>query len=94
MKKLFIMTLAWLNLFEGFIHRVGCGLSFYGMWDVGVWDWRIAASPTADLFLGVMSIITGIVLGRWGCCGGHNHNLEKHEDVQTVCGDEGRKPRD
>jgi len=90
MKQFFLKALAVLNLAEGFIHIATSGISFYGMWDQNVWDWRIAASPTADLFLGAVSIVTGIVLGRWGCCG--HHHLEKHEDVQTVCGDEGRKP--
>jgi branched-subunit amino acid ABC-type transport system permease component len=82
-KRIFIKALAVLNFAEGFIHIVGAGLSFYGMWDVGIWDWRIAAAPSADLFLGVMSIITGIVLNRWGC----HHHQEKDENIQTVCRD-------
>lgn len=68
MKRLFIKTLAVLNLSEGVIHLVTSGISFWGMYSIDVWDWRVATSPTADLALGIFSILTGIVLGRWSCC--------------------------
>lgn len=75
MKKFFISTLAVLNLGEGIIHLVTSAISFWGMYSLDVWDWRVATSPTADFALGIFSIITGIVLGRWGCC--HSHCEEK-----------------
>lgn len=68
MKKFFINLLALLNLSEGVIHLLTAGISFWGMASLEVWDWRVAASPTADIFLGFVSLITGLVLGRWSCC--------------------------
>ena len=68
MKEFFIKTLAVLNLSEGVIHLITSGISFWGMYSLEVWDWRVATSPTADLVLGLFSILTGIVLGKWGCC--------------------------
>lgn len=65
MKNFIIKSLAWLNMIEGIIHIVGSTISFWGMFEIGVWDWRVATAPTADLFLGVVSIITSIVLKNW-----------------------------
>ena len=83
MKKWFVKILAVLNLSEGIIHIITSLISFWGMWDIGVWDWRIAASPSFDLVLGFVSIITGFVLGSWG-----HHHCEDHE-VQKLCRNEG-----
>lgn len=80
MKELFIRMLAILNLSEGLIHLVTSGISFWGMYSLGVWDWRVATSPTADLVLGIFSILTGIVLGRWGCSHCEKH-CKKEENV-------------
>jgi len=68
MKKLAIKTLAVLNVGEGVIHIVTAAISFWGMFTLSVWDWRVATSPTADLALGVVSFVTGIALGKW-----HSH---------------------
>ena len=83
-KKVLIKTLAILNLSEGVIHLVTAGVSFWGMFELGVWDWRVATSPSADLILGFVSLITGVVLGRWHC----HHHEEIHE-IQEVVGDKG-----
>lgn len=81
MKKFFIGMLALLNLGEGVIHLITSSISFWGMYSVGIWDWRIATSPVADLLLGIFSILTGIVLGKWGCC--HQH-CEENVIIQNV----------
>ena len=64
MKKMLIKVLTVVNAVEGVVHIVGAVISFYGMYDTGIWDWRIATSPTFDFFLGFASIITAIVLGK------------------------------
>jgi hypothetical protein len=66
LKKLFIKTLAAFNAAEGIIHLVVAAVSFWGMYAIGVWDWRIMTAPTADVFLGFVSLITGFVLNRIG----------------------------
>ena len=53
-----------LNAVEGIIHLVTACISFYGMWDLGVWDWRVGTAPTFDLILGCTSLITGYVLNK------------------------------
>jgi hypothetical protein len=68
MNKLFMKTLAVLNLGEGVIHIFTAAVSFWGMASLGVWDWRVATSPTADFALGFVSLITGVALGKW-----HSH---------------------
>jgi hypothetical protein len=55
---------------EGVIHIITAFISFWGMWANGIWDWRIAASPTFDIFLGLISLITAMVLGKIG----HDHS--------------------
>jgi hypothetical protein len=64
MTRLFFRLLAFLNLSEGIIHLVTAGVSFWGMYSLGVWDWRVATSPVADSFLGIVSLVTGVVLGQ------------------------------
>jgi hypothetical protein len=64
MNTLLMRVLAVLNLGEGLIHMVTAGVSFWGMVSLGVWDWRVATSPTADAGLGVVSLMTGLVLKR------------------------------
>ena len=71
MMQIFIKCLAVLNMLEGIIHIVCSLISFWGIYAIGVWDWRVATSPTTDIFLGVLSIVTAIVLGKW-----HPHCLE------------------
>ena len=65
MKMLFIKALAVLNLSEGVIHIVTASISFWGMFSLGMWDWRVAASPLADSALGVVSLVTGVALEAW-----------------------------
>lgn len=65
MNKLFMKSLAVLNLGEGVIHLVTAAVSFWGMFSLGVWDWRLATSPSADLALGLVSLVTGAALSQW-----------------------------
>ena len=82
MKEIFIKTLAVLNFSEGLIHLVTAIISFWGMYSVGVWDWRIATSPTFDIFLGIVSLVTGIVLGKWSH--DHYHPCNKCESEKLI----------
>lgn len=63
-----------INLAEGIIHLVVSIVSFYGMYDLGIWDWRVATAPCTDLFLGIASLITGYVLKDVAGCF-HNKKL-------------------
>ncbi len=67
-KQFIIKILAFINLAEGIIHLVVAGISFWGIFDTGIWDWRIMAAPTTDLFLGIASLITGYVLKDYAVC--------------------------
>lgn len=66
-KKALLRSLAILNLSEGIIHISVAALAYWGMYDTGLWDWRIMMAPTTDFFLGIISLITGVVLGKWSC---------------------------
>jgi len=68
LKQFVIKILALLNFAEGIIHLVVSIISFWGMYDTGIWDWRIAAAPTTDLLLGTTSLITGFVLTDYAVC--------------------------
>jgi hypothetical protein len=81
MNKLLMKILAVLNLSEGFIHIATAGISFWGMFSLGMWDWRVATSPTADLALGVVSLITGVALHQW-----HSHPKRLAEPGPVRCG--------
>lgn len=70
-----ISSLALLNAGEGIIHLITSCVSFWGMYDSGIWDWRIATSPTTDLFMGFISLLTAFVLGK-----GHIHFHGKNND--------------
>lgn len=66
--KFVISSLALLNAGEGIIHLITSCVSFYGMYRAGIWDWAIATSPTTDLFMGFISLLTAFILGK-----GHIH---------------------
>lgn len=68
-KRLVISGLAFFNLCEGVIHLVVSGISFWGIYDTNTWDWRVCAAPATDVFMGGISLITALVLGKWG----HHH---------------------
>jgi hypothetical protein len=70
MNRLLMKLLAVLNLGEGVIHLVTAAISFWGMLSLGVWDWRLAASPTADFALGLVSLVTAAALHQWHARGG------------------------
>jgi len=72
LKQFIIRILAIINLTEGLIHLVVSGISFWGMYDNGIWDWRIMAAPTTDLFLGMASLLTGYILKDYAICS-HSH---------------------
>ena len=65
MNRLLMKLLAVLNLGEGVIHLVTAAISFWGMLSLGVWDWRLATSPTADLALGLVSLVTAAAISQW-----------------------------
>ena len=61
-----------INLFEGIIHLVVAGISFWGIYDVGILDWRIMTAPTTDFFLGLASLFTSYILN--GLDFDHHHH--------------------
>lgn len=65
LKQFIIKILALINLAEGLIHLVVSAISFWGIYDNGIWDWRVMTAPTTDLFLGFASLITGYVLKEY-----------------------------
>lgn len=81
MNKLLMKVLAVLNLGEGVIHIFTALVSFWGMASLDVWDWRVATSPSADLALGVVSLVTGVALGKW-----HSHRESAPKYGQSVQG--------
>ena len=82
MSKFFLKTLAVLNLGEGVIHIVTASVSFWGMYSLGMWDWRVATSPTADFALGIVSLVTGMALGKWQA---HRETSHKSIKDQALC---------
>jgi hypothetical protein len=82
MSKLLLNILAFVNVSEGVIHLLTSAVSFWGMFSLGVFDWRVATSPTADLLLGMASLITGLVLRCWGR--GGQHGGERHQCFGTL----------
>jgi hypothetical protein len=78
-KQFIIRILAFINFAEGAIHLLVSAISFWGMYDTQIWDWRIAAAPTTDLFLGVASIITGYVLKEYAICSHHKCDEKSHD---------------
>jgi hypothetical protein len=70
-KEFVIWILALVNLAEGVIHIVASAISFWGIYDTNAWDWRICTAPGIDLVLGITSLVTGIILGKWD----HHHHL-------------------
>ncbi len=73
MKKFLINILAALNMFEGVIHIVTSVITFWGIYDQHITDWRVWTAPSFDLILGVVSIITSIVLKK--ITGHHHHHF-------------------
>lgn len=70
LKQFIIKILSFVNFAEGIIHLIVATVSLWGMYDKGIWDWRIATAPVTDLFLGVASLVTGFILKDFAC---HNH---------------------
>lgn len=78
MKQFIIKALSLINFAEGGIHLLVAFISFWGMYDMQVWDWRIAAAPTTDMFLGIASIVTGYVLKEYAICSHHKFDKNLH----------------
>lgn len=68
-KRLLINGLAFLNTFEGVIHLVVAVIGYWGLYDTGLFDWRLFVAPTENLIFGVFSIVTGHFLKELG----HHH---------------------
>jgi hypothetical protein len=62
LKKFIIKALVFINLGEGIIHLVVSAVSLWGIYDLGVFDWRVLTAPITDLFLGLASLFTSYVL--------------------------------
>jgi hypothetical protein len=62
LKQFIINMLALINLAEGIIHLIVAAISFWGIYDNALWDWRVMAAPTTDFFLGLASLFTSYVL--------------------------------
>jgi len=76
-KRFIVQVLMFVNLGEGLIHIVVSGISFWGIYDMGVSDWRIMTAPTCDLILGGASLITSYFLKdlvNHGCLAHKNNN--------------------
>jgi hypothetical protein len=69
MKKFLFRLLSWFNLGEGIIHFLVAMISLWGIAETKAWDLRVLAAPITDLILGIVSLVTGIVLGKWN----HHH---------------------
>lgn len=61
--KLIIKSLALLNTMEGIIHLAVAFVSIWGLIDTRIYDIRIWAAPLENLFFGLISLLTGYVLG-------------------------------
>lgn len=62
LKRLIIKALVFINFGEGIIHLVVSTISLWGIYDLGVSDWRVLTAPVTDLFLGLASLFTGYIL--------------------------------
>jgi hypothetical protein len=62
LKQIIIKILALINLAEGVIHLLVSLISFWGIYDNNIWDWRVMTAPTTDLFLGLTSLLTWFFL--------------------------------
>jgi hypothetical protein len=71
--KLFIRFLAVINAAEGIIHLIVAAIGLWGIIAIGTWDWRLLSPVIENFVFGVLSIATGIVLGK-GILHGHHHH--------------------
>jgi hypothetical protein len=70
--KLFVRFLAVINAAEGIIHLVVAGVGLWGIIATGVWDWRLWSPVVENFVFGILSVATGIVLGK-GILHHHHH---------------------
>lgn len=63
MKNTLRKIISLLLAFEGIAHWVFPGISLWGMWKAGIWDWAIAATPLMDIFFGVVCLLGSYFLG-------------------------------
>lgn len=48
---------------EAGFHFIFPSITLYGMWEQNVWDWKIAITPFADLFFGIVCSLGSYLLG-------------------------------
>jgi hypothetical protein len=70
--QLFIRFLAAINALEGIFHLVFAVIGLWGSVATNTWDWRILSPIIENLVFGVLSIATGLVLGK-GVLHHHHH---------------------
>jgi hypothetical protein len=70
--KLFVKFLAIINTFEGIIHLIVAAIGFWGLIETGTWDWRLWLPSVENFVFGILSVATGIVLGK-GMLHHHHH---------------------
>jgi hypothetical protein len=70
--NLFVKFLAVINTFEGIIHIIVAAIGLWGVIATGTWDWRLLAAPIENFVFGILSVATGIVLGK-GILHHHHH---------------------
>jgi hypothetical protein len=70
--QLFIKFLALINAAEGIIHLIFAGIGLWGSFATNIWDWRLLSPVIENLIFGVLSVATGIVLGK-GIMHHHHH---------------------
>jgi hypothetical protein len=70
--ELFIKFLAAINALEGILHLVFAAIGIWGLFVTNDWDWRLVAPVCENLVFGVLSVATGIVLGK-GVLHHHHH---------------------
>lgn len=68
-KLWFIGALALINTWEGITHLVSSGIGFWGMWETDTWAWQLIFTTSESLVFGLLSVLTGVILGK----GMHHH---------------------
>jgi len=56
--------LALFNMYEGVTHLVFAGIGLWGCYETNTWDWRVLAPAVENIVFGLLSLFTGLVLGK------------------------------
>lgn len=70
LKQVLISLLAIFNTFEGIIHLIVAVVGLWGIFDTGIYDWRLFVAPVENLIFGLFSVMTGYLLKELGL---HHH---------------------